>query len=74
MCKYCNGINEEQPTNILSDRTSLGILGDLRTNLELSKMDDEYFLGAYSDFEANDDSFGDCAKIHYCPFCGRKLK
>lgn len=73
MCEFCKKLEEQEKATLASDGASIGILGSINTELEISKFDDEYFLGAYSDFDCNDGCFGHCIKINFCPICGRKL-
>lgn len=68
MCEYCKG------NSILAEEeTSLGKRGKLTTELEISTDGDDWFLGAYSGFDGNYESFGCYVVINYCPLCGRKL-
>lgn len=73
MCEVCKKLEEQGRVTVESSNASIGILGSINTELEMSELDDEYFLGAYSDFDCNDDCFGNCIKINFCPICGRKL-
>lgn len=70
VCKYCDLQNGEWTRRVSS---SLGVLGDLTTSLDISTDGEEYFIGAYSYFSHIDSCVGDCIKINYCPVCGRKL-
>lgn len=70
MCKYCDLQNGEWTKRVSS---SLGVLGDLTTSLDITTDGEEYFIGAYSYFSPMDSCVGDCIKINYCPVCGRKL-
>lgn len=69
MCDFCEG-----GSHILAEnKVSLGRLGKLTTELELSTDGVDYFLGAYSSFQGIDEEFGNCIRINNCPMCGRKL-
>lgn len=65
MCEYCDFSGRS------STKPETGVTNTMDFYLEKFKTGDdriEYYINAFSD---SDD---DAVRIHYCPYCGRKLE
>ena len=70
MCKFCESEDIKQINVAVSD---LGILGNMKTTLEMNYLRGKHLIGAYTEFDFIDDGFGEYTEINFCPMCGRNL-